>query len=492
MLYRSANKNGYSLFQNTKVPHDKTIYLFLQENHYYGVKNLKGVLGTSYVCPYCHAGFNNAKHHKCDFCCNVCLDRDCPNQPRKTVQCKECLRNCRSQYCYDKHKAAIGTDVEHSLCKTRFYCPECNTVQDRCKGSTKHQCRTSLCKDCGAKVKSEIAHECFIEPLKREPSDERFIFYDFESNQQTGYHIANYICCIDFSGNVWTADGDACVAAFFKRFRRKKYKGYTFIAHNARGYDSYLLLNHLVKEGIAPSIIAQGGKILCFEDGEYEQRYIDSLSFLPMRLSAIPKAMGFTMEKKGYFPHFWNTRENQNYVGPYPQPEFYGVATMMTKERDEFFEWYNTLTGKVFDFKKEMAEYCENDVRILRMGCLAFRSEILNSTGVDPFKCITIASVCLKIFRTNFLPKNILAIPPLDNYIDRQKSYSTPSIQWLEYLADRDEIPIRHALTDGEVKFGNYFVDGYFEDGSIRKAFEFFGCFYHGCDKPFKLTASAE
>ncbi|KAK3524699.1 hypothetical protein QTP86_000832 [Hemibagrus guttatus] len=195
---------------------------------------------------------------------------------------------------------------------------------------------------------------------------------------------------MNYRGKTWVFKGEGCEAAFFKTFRRRHFKGYTFIAHNARGFDSYLLLNHLVKEGITPDIIAQGGKILCFTDSAFRQNYIDSLSFLPMKLSSLPKAMGFSEKKKGYFPHFWNTLEHQNYVGPYPEPKFYGADSMMPKDREDFFKWYATVSGKVFNFNKEMFEYCMNDVDILRQGCIAFRNEILQSTKVDPFKCITI------------------------------------------------------------------------------------------------------
>ncbi|XP_060731092.1 uncharacterized protein LOC132848976 [Tachysurus vachellii] len=162
---------------------------------------------------------------------------------------------------------------------------------------------------------------------------------------------------------------------------------------------------------------------------------------------------------------------------------------MMTKDREDFFKWYAAVSDKVFDFKKEMTEYCVNDVEILRKGCIAFREEIRQSTWVDPFKCITIASVCLKIFRTKFLKENTLAIPPLDNYINKQKSYSTPAIQWLEYISTTHNLPIQHALNEGEVGFGSYFVDGYCEVGHTRKAFEILGCFYHGCEKCFPSSA---
>lgn len=53
-------------------------------------------------------------------------------------------------------------------------------------------------------------------------------------------------------------------------------------------------------------------------------RFIDSLNFLPMKLIKLPKAMGFE-GVKGYFPHFFNTAENQDYVGPMPGIEHFGV-----------------------------------------------------------------------------------------------------------------------------------------------------------------------
>ncbi|KAK3521298.1 hypothetical protein QTP70_003145 [Hemibagrus guttatus] len=64
-----------------------------------------------------------------------------------------------------------------------------------------------------------------------------------------------------------------------------------------------------------------------------EENYIDSLSFLTMKLSSLPKAMGFSEKKKGYFPHFWNILEHQNYIDPYPEPKFYGMDSMMPKDR---------------------------------------------------------------------------------------------------------------------------------------------------------------
>ena len=43
--------------------------------------------------------------------------------------------------------------------------------------------------------------------------------------------------------------------------------------------------------------------------------------------------------RKGYFPHCFNVRENQNYVGVLPAKEMYGFAEMSMKEKAQFDEW---------------------------------------------------------------------------------------------------------------------------------------------------------
>ncbi|CAG5950726.1 unnamed protein product [Menidia menidia] len=50
--------------------------------------------------------------------------------------------------------------------------------------------------------------------------------------------------------------------------------------------------------GITPSLITQGSKILCFTEPNFSLKFIDSLSFLTMKLSAMPKALGFDHQKE--------------------------------------------------------------------------------------------------------------------------------------------------------------------------------------------------
>ena len=172
-------------------------------------------------------------------------------------------------------------------------------------------------------------------------------------------------------------------------------------------------------------------------------RIIDSLNFLPMPLSSLPKAFGLTELKKGYFPHLFNTPQNQNAIlQGLPDARFYSPEGMTSQKREEFQNWYNQNKHNIFDFQKEIVDYCISDVDILMNACLKFKQLLQDETrgseeifqeqeeeeegeegegegerkkkkkkkkkqpkGIDPFSFLTIASVCMGIFRCKFLPE---------------------------------------------------------------------------------------
>lgn len=175
-----------------------------------------------------------------------------------------------------------------------------------------------------------------------------------------------------------------------------------------------------------------------------------------MKLAALPKAFGLTELKKGWFPHFFNTRENQKYVGPYPESKFYGVDFMSSKEREELLEWHQTKIDEQFNFRKEILDYCRSDVDILRQACLEFRHMLMSATGkqeeiinekgkmekvwvgaVDPFNSVTIASVCMNVYITKFLEEEWQVKFKIDgnwnhaNVIDRQL-FVLDKNQWIK------------------------------------------------------------
>jgi len=85
--------------------------------------------------------------------------------------------------------------------------------------------------------------------------------------------------------------------------------------------------------------------------------FLDSLNYLPMSLKNMPKSFDLT-RTKGYYPQFFNTASNMNYVGSYPEPEFYGTYFISIYEGAQFLEWHEKQKGKVFCNKDELLAYC--------------------------------------------------------------------------------------------------------------------------------------
>ena len=114
----------------------------------------------------------------------------------------------------------------------------------------------------------------------------------------------------------------------------------------------------ILEQGTTPEVIPNGSMVMCINHKALGIRVIDSLNFLPMPLSRLPACFGLNELKKGYFPHLFNLRENQNYVGEYPEARYYSPDTMSPAGRSEFLIWYEQHKTEIFDFQKEMLAYC--------------------------------------------------------------------------------------------------------------------------------------
>src|SRR5436190_19772438 len=303
---------------------------------------------------------------------------------------------------------------------------------------------------------------------------EKYLFFDYEAMQETGIHVPNLVVVKDFDGNTRKFYDNE---SFCKFLISKEHQGYTCIAHYAKGYDSYFILRHCVENTIKPYTIYCGTKLMLLEIPSLGLKIIDSMSFVASPLSAFPKTFGLKELKKGYFPHFFNTVENQNYTGPIPDVKYYGVDTMKHDVRKDFLNWHaeKVKEGYVFDMKKELEDYCDSDVDILRRGCLELRQQFLEIANIDPFCYLTIASVCMAIYRGNYLEDNTIAVLNTD----RKDMYSKQSITWLETFSG-----VKHALNGGEVTICGSKVDGYCEE--TNTVYRYHGCFWHGCPKCYK------
>ncbi|TPX53078.1 DNA-directed DNA polymerase [Powellomyces hirtus] len=246
----------------------------------------------------------------------------------------------------------------------------------------------------------------------------------------------------------------------------------TFIAHNGRGYDFHFLYKAFNDNGQNPKYITVGRKIISMEIPKFNICFIDSMSFLPMGLSQLPKMFGIQQHVcKGHFPHWF--KGGMGYVGPLPDLEDYGFDAYPVDKRGKY----------VFDYKKELVEYCKNDVNILAASIKLFKELLLLATdgNVDPWAYPTIASACMSTYRCMFMPEE--SIPTVHTKGVRRNSEK--SIRWLEYLQSTQYPDLQHALRGGEkwIKRDGgreFFVDGF--SSATNTVFEFNGCEFHGCD----------
>jgi hypothetical protein len=234
---------------------------------------------------------------------------------------------------------------------------------------------------------------------------EKYIFFDYESQQSTGVHIPNLVVAHDFEGNKWEFNTND---EFCSWLISPEHRGYTAIAHYSQGYDSQFIMQYCVQNTLKPETIYNGTKLMYLKIHRIGLRIIDSFNFVSSPLASFPKTFGLTELKKGYFPHLFNTVENEQYVGPIPDKKYYGYNTMKAEARKAFLEWYSEKVAEnyIFDLRKELKAYCHSDVDILRRSCIELRKEFLEIENVDPFQYITLPSVCMAIFRSSHLKSN--------------------------------------------------------------------------------------
>ena len=482
--------NIVSLLQNNTIIHppptqaapDKTpIYLLLHNNHYDVITKMPGFLKRSYFCHKCRKGYSCKFDHMCPGMCGSCRAYECPLDG-DPIWCEQCKRPFKSRACYDRHK--VRNNGTKSICDTIHMCLKCEKSMDKRKFKS-HDCgrRCPTCKVLLEDIEAE--HKCYMQKPKQPDGDDdddgydQMYFFDFECKQETGEHVPNFCVVQDEKGNEEIFKGDNTVEDFCKWVFRKDHENCIFVAHNFKGYDSYFVQDYLNKNCVQFDLICTGAKIMCLRVPMFDIKFIDSYNFIPMALAKFPETFDRNELRKGYFPHMFNRDDKQNYVGPIPEAHYYLPNTMKPEVRQEFLQWHaeQVENNYVFDFQKEMESYCRSDVDILRKCCLDFRDILQETTGVDPFeKCLTIASVCQLVYRTNYLVENTIGV--FSNEHQLKTKTSNKAVKWLSWLAETEEIDIEHVRNGGERRVGKYSLDGFCEERNT--VYEFQGCFWHG------------
>ena len=492
---------------------EKKLYLYHHDSHYDVITSMSAFLSRNYYCTKCQRGYDHAEDHKCNNVCHACRKVH-SEEEANWIQCDVCLRFFRGQQCFNLHKKT--TAEGNSTCRNIYRCTDCGKTINKRMHKKHHLCGERYCNIC--KDFYPEGHQCYMKPedendfevpmsielMDEEENAKTFIFFDFECTQDDlvqcdkGYHpgplgkcehcsrsscgsyahrpnlcVAQKVCTLcmnesekcDLCGQREMVFRGENTLDYFCQwlFSEENYKA-TVLCHNFQGYDSYPILQYLYKHAIQPTVIPNGAKMMCLTVPSCKIKMLDSINFLPMALAKLPSMFGFTELKKGYFPHLFNRKENQAVILQcLPEIQCYQPDAMKAEGREKFMEWYEKHRYDCFDFQQELLDYCRSDVDILRHCCLRFREDFTNITGIDPFeKCITIASACNLVFRTNFLKSETIALIPHHGYNPKQKQ-SVKAIQWLKYLSFSEGRRIQHAKNGGEKAIGPYLVDDYYE-----------------------------
>ena len=534
--------HGYQIiYKGPEQSEDKQLILIKNGDHFHACHSLKGFFGGSYYCLKCEKKYNqhDFTHHHCPgLTCYACHQNNCEDQKKSEraadLKCGLCERCFFGPTCFSNHLHLDDNGKEtdkDTVCSVYKKCVSCGKVLMG-KERKKHVCGYSTC-PCCKEYLNLYTHQCYLQPVEdeekkrkrrqrkrkrlatvdpdfeeedRPPPPPLFVYFDIEARQEGGIHVANLLCAeMHEVDEQFVFEGENCLESFLDWVREltvmeddERERTVICVAHNFQGYDSYFVLDEFYKQKICPEQIVNGAKILSMTVDKL--KFIDSMCFLQMPLSGFTKAFGLKELKKGFFPHFFNTLENQSYVGEIPSEDYYDPSGMSNSRRKEFEAWHKARRdeGYEFDFRKELIAYCQSDVRLLKEGCMKFQEDFETLAKFNPMAhCITIASACNVYYRKMCLIPNTIASEPIRGWHDKGKPHSKAALEWLYWkehcLRQRDpnasteEDRIAHAGNRGErmIKVGQrkVYVDGF--DSVENKVYEFLGDFYHGCPVTF-------
>lgn len=370
--------------------------------HYVNDQHISALWSKNAFCYQCMSAYISNKKHRCVRTCPTCHNRDCGGLENALKRCPKCSVRCFDETCLNLH-------LTMDLCIENRLCTDCGLY----KVGWEHVCGKRKCKLCQEWLPVGDEHLCSIPSLfdkeHKTRNDEEFIFYDYETYRgPSGEHI---VACVVAMYN----DSDEAMVfhdhdKFIKWLFRKKHRGYVCLAHNSGKYDMHFIKREMINRNIASHDICNGRSIYFSESTKHKITFLDSHRFIGIALRDFPKTFGIREQTKGYFPYRFLNADTIDYVGKIPL-EYYDFQHMRDKENRDALAWYNENKDREWNVRQMMIDYCVSDVRLLKEGCNKFREMYLSMTEnrIDPFMCVTIASVCMKIYRTLDLKPGYIA-----------------------------------------------------------------------------------
>ena len=196
---------------------------------------------------------------------------------------------------------------------------------------------------------------------------QRYIIWDAETDTSSLVHKPNLIVVNVLEADMFnsydrslinslTFTGYNCCDEFCNWLFSKEIANSVVIAHNGSGYDYKFVLKWCISKSLRPNTyICQGSHITLMRFEKYNLTFKDSLNFFLSPLAALSKTYGIDTVK-GFFPHHFNTIENQNYIGNIPSEEQFGVKNMDPEiYKNKFLPWYESVKMKLGILRKSLS-----------------------------------------------------------------------------------------------------------------------------------------
>ena len=274
----------------------------------------------------------------------------------------------------------------------------------------------------------------YIKPISKNLyRTKKFLTLDIETGKDRITNLLYPICISIHDGeNTFTffrvdyySDYDFISNAFIV-FNKRKFHNQKVYIHNLSHFDGVFFLKHLEKIGKV-KVLKRDDRILSIRL-EFKSNYTihlrDSLLILPSSLSKLSKAFKIKNPKL-IFPIKCLGQYSLSYVGPIPSKEYF----LSEKDYNEYKLNYvkklelDKSPYEQWSLKKELKYYCENDVISLHQVIDKFSQIIFNHYRLDINKYLTLSSIALNLYRSNFQKESLIPKITGQMYEDINKSY---------------------------------------------------------------------
>ena len=203
---------------------------------------------------------------------------------------------------------------------------------------------------------------------------------------------------------------------------KPKYHNYTVYAHNLGNFDVNFIFKILVRNFEVSRLIARGNSLIYFEvkrnlspslneagiaklkkASTVKLKFLDSICLLPSSLAELGNS--FKVETlKDFFPYNFVRADNLNYIGSLPDIKYFDQPSGFIFRYQLMVNWYKND----WSLRCETLNYLSKDLISLYQILVKMDNIIYSNYRINITSHITIASLAIKILRSNFLKSSRL------------------------------------------------------------------------------------